>query len=60
MTVEKSKRKEVRLSAALGIFGTILAIIVIGRLILGFDVALLLMFCGMFTTTVFCCFFGYG
>ena len=32
------------------IFGAILAIIVVGRLIFTFDVALLLMFIGMFTT----------
>lgn len=55
-----NNQKEVSLAAALGIFGTILAIIMIGRLVLGFDVALLLMFCGMFSTIVFCCFYGYG
>ena len=52
--------KKVGLGAALGIFGTILVIIVAGRLVLGFDVALLLMFCGMFSTAVFCCLYGYG
>lgn len=52
--------KTISLGAAVGIFGTILAIIVTGRLVLGFDVALLLMFCGMFSTTVFCCFYGFG
>ncbi|MDR1740736.1 MAG: Na+/H+ antiporter NhaC [Synergistaceae bacterium] len=43
----------VGLKGAVTIFGTILAIIVIGRLIFGFDVALLLMFSGMFTTLVY-------
>lgn len=57
---QNKKTKEISLPSALGIFGTILAIIVVGRLILGFDVALLLMFCGMFSTVVFCCFCGYG
>lgn len=54
------KQKEVGLSAALGIFGTILIIIMVGRLAFGFDVALLLMFCGMFSTVVFCCFYGFS
>lgn len=53
------KTKNIGLPAAIGIFGTILAVIVIGRLILEFDVALLLMFCGMFSTIVFCCFYNY-
>ncbi|MDR2522720.1 MAG: Na+/H+ antiporter NhaC [Synergistaceae bacterium] len=46
--------KTVKLKGAVSIFGVILAIIVVGRLVLGFDVALLLMFCGMFTTLVYC------
>ena len=48
------KTEKIGLGGALGIFGTILLIIVTRRLALGFDVALLLMFCGMFTTVVFC------
>lgn len=54
------KTEKIGLGGALGIFGTILLIIVTGRLALGFDVALLLMFCGMFTTVVFCFRYGYS
>jgi|GEM_PF-4688816 len=60
MSENSKKSREITLIPALGIFGSILAIIVVGRLILGFDVALLLMFCGMFSTIVYTCFYGYG
>jgi NhaC family Na+:H+ antiporter len=36
-----------------------LSIIVVGRLVFSFDVALLLMFCGMFTTVTYCFHYGY-
>lgn len=55
----EKKAREVPLGGALFIFGVILAIIVIGRLVFSFDVALLLMFCGMFSTTMFCFVYGY-
>lgn len=48
--MEERKAREISLQGALMIFGTILAIIVVGRLVFTFDVALLLMFIGMFTT----------
>ncbi|HPE66921.1 MAG TPA: Na+/H+ antiporter NhaC family protein, partial [Synergistales bacterium] len=48
--MEERKAREISLRGALMIFGAILAIIVVGRLIFTFDVALLLMFIGMFTT----------
>ncbi|NLL36362.1 MAG: Na+/H+ antiporter NhaC [Fretibacterium sp.] len=57
---EKRTGDEITLKGALGVFGSILAIIVVGRLILGFDVALLLMFCGMFSTVVFCYVYHYS
>lgn len=60
VSTPSAKTKEIGLSGALGIFGTILLIIVAGRLAFGFDVALLLMFCGMFTTAMFCFRYGYS
>jgi NhaC family Na+:H+ antiporter len=51
--MEERKTREISLQGAILIFGSILAIIVVGRLIMGFDVALLLMFIGMFTTAVY-------
>jgi NhaC family Na+:H+ antiporter len=50
---EERKHRDISLGGAVLIFGIILSIIVVGRLILGFDVALLLMFIGMFTTAVY-------
>lgn len=52
--------KEISLGGAVLIFGIILSIIVVGRLILGFDVALLLMFIGMFTTAVYVYHYNYS
>jgi NhaC family Na+:H+ antiporter len=61
MSSEKTKRipKPVGILGAVLIFAVILCIIVIGRLVMGFDVALLLMFCGMFSTIVYCAYYGY-
>lgn len=50
--------KKVSLGASVLIFAAILAIIVIGKLVLNFDTAILLMLVGIFTTAVYC--FGYG
>ena len=50
---EHQKPRDISLTGAVAIFATILGIIVVGRLLLGFDVAILLMFIGMFTTAVY-------
>jgi len=50
--------KKVSLATSVFIFAAILAIIVIGKLVLNFDTAILLMLVGIFTTAVYC--FGYG
>ena len=50
---ETQKHRDISLGGAILIFAVILSIIVVGRLIFGFDVALLLMFIGMFTTAVY-------
>ncbi len=52
-------KRQIDLKGALFVFGTILAVIMVGRLGFGFDVALLLMFCGIFTSVVFCFYYGY-
>jgi NhaC family Na+:H+ antiporter len=52
--------REIGLRGAASIFGVILSIIVAGRLYFGFDVALLLMFCGMFSTLVYCSYYKYS
>ncbi len=48
--MEEQRARQITLRGALMIFETILAIIVVGRLIFAFDVALLLLFIGTFTT----------
>jgi NhaC family Na+:H+ antiporter len=57
---EERVHKEISLGGAVLIFGIILAIIVIGRLVFSFDVALLLMFIGMFTTAVYVYYYNYS
>ncbi len=57
---EERVHKEISLGGAVLIFAIILSIIVVGRLILGFDVALLLMFIGMFTTAVYVYYYNYS
>lgn len=52
--------KNISLGGAILVFGAILFIIVLGRLVMGFDVALLLMFIGMFTTTVYVYHYNYS
>lgn len=57
---EERVHKEISLGGAVLIFAIILSTIVVGRLILGFDVALLLMFIGMFTTAVYVYYYNYS
>jgi NhaC family Na+:H+ antiporter len=47
------EHKEVGLTSSIAVFATILAIIMVGKLILGFDTALLLMIVSMFTSFVY-------
>ncbi len=54
------KTKEVGLGGAILIFGGILLIIIAGSLMFRFDVGVLLMFCGMFSTLVFRYCYGYA
>jgi len=54
-----TQARKIELAGAVSVFATILLIIVVGRLVLGYDVALLLMFCGMFTTVVYCFYYKY-
>lgn len=47
------QHREISLSSAIGIFTTILLIIMVGKLALGFDTAILLMIVAMFTSFVY-------
>src|SRR6056297_1026826 len=47
------EHKEVGLTSSIAVFATILAIIMVGKLILGFDTALLLMIVSMFTSFIY-------
>ncbi|GHS93504.1 Na+/H+ antiporter NhaC [Synergistales bacterium] len=52
--------KEISFKGAVSVFGVILLIIVVGRLVLSFDTSMLLMLCAMFTTATFCFYYGYA